>query len=193
MGKDRMQPTNRPSRITAAKESEMALADILKKLTKSTKPRTAADLKADLELIDLKALEAQVDALEAERRRLLLAGDDDDVVAIGAKITAANLACERGSAARDELQRLIGEAEQREAAAAIEDAFGQADAIRKQIDDATAELDQTVATAAGLLGTISGHTVRLRSLNLRIEKAGRPTARVTDPVMLRRRIMDKLK
>jgi hypothetical protein len=129
----------------------MSLADILKTLIKPT-TRTSADLRADLAKIDIQVLEAKVDAIERQRRELLLRGSDAEVLAITQDLSAANLEAERGQAAVDELTRLISEAEQREAREAIEaTASGARDANAQLIGlaaAATAEADSQISECA---------------------------------------------
>lgn len=171
----------------------MALADILKLITTKAKKRSAADLRATLAEIDPKALEAEVDRLEAQRRRLLVHGSDAEVLAIGAEITAANLACERGAAAIEELNRLIAEADQREAEAAIETTVAEAEKAGRQIADTATEVDVATGALAALLGKLSTQTATLRSLNGPLEKAGRQVAKAPDIKVIRRRVIDRLR
>lgn len=170
----------------------MALSDILKLLSKPKK-RAAADLRAALAEVDPKALEAEVDRLEAERRRLLVHGSDAEVLEIGIQITAANLACERGAAAIAELTRLIDEADAREAEAAIEGTIEEADKLAREIAATSGEIDEAATKLSGLLGTFTMQSGALRGLNSRLEKAGRPVTRPTDIAVLRRRIMERIK
>lgn len=80
------------------------------------KPQTAATIRKQLAGVDVDALEADVERIETERRKALVRGSDADVEALDAKLAAANRAADRGVALRDELRRLLAEAEAREAA-----------------------------------------------------------------------------
>jgi hypothetical protein len=75
---------------------------------------TAAELREAVATISVATLEAEVNRLEAERRRLLLDGSDDEVIAIERKIEAANREVERAAAAIEELTARIANAEARE-------------------------------------------------------------------------------
>ena len=90
------------------------LSKIISTITNRPDKRTAADLRAAQGQIDQNALEARVNELEGRRRRLLLGGTDVELEAIGREIAAANLDCERASAAADELAQFLGAAEARE-------------------------------------------------------------------------------
>lgn len=172
-----------------------SLTDILKKLTtKPNKPRTSADLKADFEAIDLKALEAQVDGLEAERRRLLLAGSDDDVVAISTELSAANMSLERALVARDELGKRIAEAVEREAAAATVALEAEAVRIREEIEADRAEVEKAADQVSAMLadvgrkiGTLTCHEQEIAA------KRGRQRARVPDLRVIRDGIVERVR
>src|SRR5690242_5137371 len=86
----------------------MPVADVLKKLR--TGKSSVAEITAALAEIDVDALEAASEALEAERRRVLLDGSDKDLEAIEAKITAADREVERAVAAKAELERRLEQA-----------------------------------------------------------------------------------
>lgn len=86
----------------------MSVADVLKKLR--TGKSSVAEITAALAEIDVDALEAASEALEAERRRVLLDGSDKDLEAIEAKITAADREVERAVAAKAELERRLEQA-----------------------------------------------------------------------------------
>lgn len=79
--------------------------DIFKLLRRPS--NTAADLKAALAAIDLQGAEAVAEAMEAERRRVLLDGTDKQLAEIEARIIAANRDVERLYAAKEELERRI--------------------------------------------------------------------------------------
>lgn len=170
----------------------MDLSTILKAIV-SGKPRTSAQLREDLQKIDVAALEARVEGLEAERRRLLVHGTDAEVVTISQDITAANLNCERADALIKELERLIAAAEQREAEAAVESTVAEADQVGKKLAADSTELDKAVGKVVSLLGGIADQTAHLRGLNRKIEKAGRPVGKVTDIALVRRRVMERIK
>ena len=106
----------------AEKENpNVSLTSILKALRKpATGEKTAAELHADLAQIDIASLEAEVEALEARRRSLLLSGSDAEVEAATKSLASARLAVERAQAAAEEIGRLISAAQAREAAAAVD-------------------------------------------------------------------------
>ncbi|HMO31337.1 hypothetical protein [Enterovirga sp.] len=83
------------------------------------KPQAAATIRKQPAGVDVDALEAEVERIEAERRKALVRGSDSDVEALDGKLAAANRAADCGIALRDELQRLLAEAEAREAADAL--------------------------------------------------------------------------
>lgn len=171
----------------------MALADILKLITTKAKKRSAADLRVTLAEIDPKALEAEVDRLEAERRRLLVHGSDAEVLAIGNEITAANLACERGGAAIEELNRLIAEAERREANEAIAETEAAATKLHADVDANQVEIDKAADRLASLLNS---HRTKLHNLGVLYKTIsiarGEPAVRLPEAAVIRRNVVNRI-
>lgn len=75
---------------------------------------SAAELRAALDSLSAPDAEREVDAIEAERRRILLDGTDADLATIETRISAACRTLERTTAAIDELQRRLAETERAE-------------------------------------------------------------------------------
>lgn len=165
------------------------LTGILKSLA-TPAARSSTDLKADLAKIDMQALEADVDAIERRRRDALLRGTDAQVAAIMSELAAANLAAERGQAAIDELQRLIAEAEAREAGEQLEQQAAQAQEAGETIGSIYAEIDGLAAKIRALLGAAGAHADTLRRWNTRAERAGLANRRVVyaDPAAVKQKL-----
>lgn len=169
----------------------MNLAKLLKSLT-NPKPQTSADLRSTLAKIDQRALLAEVERLETERRRLLVHGGDAEVAAIGIEIATANLACERAGAAIDELHRLIVEAEGREAEAATVALEADAVRLRGEIDADRAEVEKAADTVSAMLADVGGKIATLKNHEKQIAAArGRQSARVPDLGAIRDGIIER--
>jgi len=171
----------------------MNLAKLLKSLT-NPKPQTSAELRSTLAKIDQRALLAEVERLETERRRLLVHGGDAEVAAISAEIATANLACERAGAAADELRRLILEAEGREAEAATVALEAEAVRLRGEIDADRAEVEKAADTVSGMLADVGGKIAALTRHEEQIAMArGRQRARVPDLGTIRQGIVERVR
>lgn len=179
--------------IAQTEGKHVNLTKILKGLA-GTAPKTSAELRAALGKIDTAALEATVDRLEVERRRLLLTGSDAEVAAIGAEITAANLAAERGAAAIDELARLIAEAEAREGEVAIVSLEGEAAALREEIERDRTGIDEAATKVAGLIAAVAGKIATLSRHEKQIAAArGRQVQRVPDVDQIRVKAVERVR
>ena len=98
----------------------MKLPAILSFIAKPAAPKAAAELRAMLAepALDVPALDRALEDLDAARRGILLRGSDADLAVHDDKIRSAELATQRAAAAREEIERLLVEADAREAAAA---------------------------------------------------------------------------
>lgn len=153
------------------------ISSILKALASPAK-RSSAELKADLAKLDMQGCEAKVTELERQRRQLLLRGSDEELRTSTQDLEAANLEAERTQAAIDELQRLIAEAEKREAGDAL-------DARRALAVDAQADslrclvaIDHHAVELARLLGELDDHRRIISDSNKALAEAGRSSDRV---------------
>lgn len=171
----------------------MNLAKLLKSLA-NPKPQTAADLRAMLAKIDQRALLAEVERLETERRRLLVHGSDGDLAAIDAELAAANRSCERAGAGVDELHRLITEAEAREAEAATVALEAEAVRVREEIEADRAEVEKAADQVSAMLadvgrkiGTLTRHEREIAA------KRGRERGRVPDLGVIRDRVVERVR
>lgn len=156
------------------------LSDILKALRKPT-TRSSADLRQDLERIDLAALESEVDGCEARRRTLLLTGSDDQIEAATRDLAAANLAAERAEAAVAELTRQIAEATERERLASVEKQASEAKAARVAVIEAYAALHNATLVVTRLLTVIRAGEATIREANGITSAAGRRDLKVPWP------------
>ncbi len=171
----------------------MNLAKLLKSLT-NPKPQTSAELRSTLAKIDQQALLAEVERLEAERRRLLVHGSDVDLAAIDAELAAANRSCERAGAAVDELHRLIAEAEGREAEAATVALEAEAVRLRGEIDADRAEVEKAADGVSAMLANVGGKiAVLTRHENQIATTRGRQRARVPDLGAIRDGIVERVR
>lgn len=169
----------------------MNLAKLLKSLA-NPKAQTATELRATLAKIDQNALLAEVERLEAERRRLLIHGSDTDLAAIDAELATANRACERAGAAADELVRLIAEAEGREAEAATVALEGEAARLRDEIEADRAEVEKVADEVSTMLAAVGGKIATLTRYEQEIAaKRGRERARVPDLGVIRDGIVER--
>lgn len=170
----------------------MSLAKILKSLT-GGKERSAESLRADLAAIDVPALEAEVDRLEGERRRLLLSGTDAELIAIDGEITAANLTTERAVAAVKELEVRIADADKREADAAIAGTEEAAKKLHAEVDADQVEIDKAADKLASMLNT---HRTKLHTLGQYYkvigQARGEPPARAPDAGTIRRNVVNRI-
>lgn len=181
---------------TAARLADMNLTKILGLIANRPDKRTAAELRATLAEIDQQALERKVDAIEAERRKLLLRGSDAELTAIMADLTAANLQCERAAAAADELKRLIGEAERREAAEQLEANGKQAREAADKLGEIYREVDAAAGRIKALLAEAGKHAGTVAGWNRQAEKHrldGGALIAFTDPVVTRRKLHEAFK
>lgn len=170
----------------------MNLSKLLKGLTNS-QPQTAAELRSTLSKIDQQALLAEVDRLEERRRQMLLHGTDTQVAAVSSELAAANLACERGAAAADELNRLILEAEEREAAASLAATESAAAKLRAEIEAAETEITMAATTIDGALKTVRVKIEALRKHSLAIAKAtGQPIGRLPEAAAIRSHAVNRI-
>lgn len=186
------------SRVTHApterlKLSPMSiLASILEALTKPT-PRTAGELRQDRASIDLPALQARVAEIEADRKRLLLAGSNAALRANDDALADARIDVERAAALLEELDRLAAEAEAREASEALkvdEEAAKREAAklaeICREIDDLADQIAQRLAVAAASCAAVTRWNAR----------AGKVSAVSRLPItpieVVKRRILDKV-
>jgi chromosome segregation ATPase len=112
----------------------MNMQNIIKSMRGQAK--TADQLSQALDQIDIEALEAAEEKLEAERRRVLLDGSDKDLEAIEAKIATANRDIERAYAVKAELTKRLDEA----AAAATEAELTERYSSAKAKADAAAKM-----------------------------------------------------
>ncbi|MBZ9748302.1 hypothetical protein LB516_24020 [Mesorhizobium sp. CO1-1-7] len=98
---------------------------------------TVGDLTAALGQIDIEGAEAAAEALEAERRRILLDGSDKQLSDVEDRIATANRDIERLFAAKDEIERRLEAAKvsasQNERLALHAAAKAQADAAAKAL------------------------------------------------------------
>ena len=104
--------------------------------------KTADQLRQALDQIDIEALEAAEERLEAERRLVLLVGSDKELDAIEAKIATANRDIERAYAAKVEFTKRLDEA----AAAATEAELTERYSSAKAKADAAAKMLKEYAT-----------------------------------------------
>jgi chromosome segregation ATPase len=168
-----------------------SLATILTTLTAAKSvPRTSADLKTDLARIDMAALEARIDEIERQRSTLLLTGTDAELAANRETLGAANLQAERAQAARAELQRQIGEAEERENAAALEAQAAEARQAAERLAETYSAIDDHAEKVKALLAEATTAAATVASWNRQAEKAGASGRRLTyiDPAVARARL-----
>lgn len=156
-------------------------------------PRTAAELRQDRNSINVAALEARVAELETDRRRLLLAGGNDALRANDDALVDARIDVERASALIEELDRLAGEAEAREAAEALkadaEVAQREADKLAevcREIDDLADQIKDRLAVAAVSYAAVNRWNVRAA----RAPSVNRLPA--TPLEVVRRRVLDRI-
>ena len=160
----------------------MNLRLILKALAKP-EPRSAADLRSDLAAIDLPALEGAVSTLEQQRKELLLKGSDADLAENNAAIVAANLEAERAQAAAVELQRLIVEAEAREASEALDAQYAAAEEAAAIAGKAAREIDELAGKLTARLSEITRASASVTRWNALAEKAGQHGRRLACPTV----------
>jgi hypothetical protein len=94
--------------IETYRGTSAVIQNILKKLRAGKS--SAAEIEDALSRINIDEMERAAEELEAERRRILLDGSDKDLEAIEARITVANRDIERAVAAKEELERRLGDA-----------------------------------------------------------------------------------
>jgi chromosome segregation ATPase len=138
------------------------------------KPAARSDeLRKALSEISSAEARANVERLEAERRRLLLDGSDKDIRAVEENLASARRDLDRANAATEELQRRIAETEAKEEAdkaaaerKAIEDeAQAAADAIRKEYPVLARKL-------VDLLERVKAADEAVKEFNQRLVKSG---------------------
>ena len=152
---------------------------------------TSAELRAALATIDVKAAEAAVDSLEAERQKLLLRPDNDaELEQFEVRIRAANRAVERQCAAERELQRLVTEAEARENEEQIELQAAEAQRAAQELTKSYAEIDRLTDTMKARLGEASSSAKTVALWNRKAEKIGQPDRRIhyIDPGAAKQRL-----
>ncbi|RUW62128.1 hypothetical protein [Mesorhizobium sp. M7A.F.Ca.US.008.03.1.1] len=127
---------------------------------------TFADLSAALAQIDIAGAEAAAEALEAERRRILLDGSDKQLAEVEDRITTANRDIERLYAAKDELERRTEQARNSEAdqikVARYQAAKAQADAAAKAL---TKEYPEIARKFAALIKTVAEAQTAIEQAN----------------------------
>lgn len=138
-------------------------------------PRSSLpELRRALSEISIGAFESAVAQLEAERHAVLLDGTDDTILAHDAKLAAARLDRDRAIAAHSALNARIAEAQQREAAEALQ---AERDAVETEAAATAAALARTYPEAAR---TIAELFTRLQAaeeavdrVNAKLREAGR--------------------
>jgi len=158
---------------------------VLKKIIDAIrKPKaTAAELREALAGINEKAAEAVVDQLEVERQKLLLQPNSDaELEAIEIKIRAGQRDAERQYAAKRELERLLAEAEQREAREAIEATAAGARDASTQLIGLYCKADELAAELAEVLREIVKQRSIIKMAGTATAEAGRPDLRVREPL-----------
>jgi DNA repair exonuclease SbcCD ATPase subunit len=147
----------------------------LKKLFATT-AATAAELRQALGEIDVTAAQQAVDALEAERSKLLLTGSDDDLGSVEQRLGAAAVRLERAHAQTRELQRRVDEADAAENRAAIDRERDRAEA---EAAACAAELKRSYPKLAtqlvGLLRRLHAAEEAVTKVNRALYETGRLT------------------
>lgn len=163
-----------PRRRAGETFAAMTLAQIIAFITGRPEKRTSTELRAALAEIDQASLERRVDAIEAQRRQLLLTGTDAELQALLQDLAAANLEAERGTVAAEELKKLIANAEARERAVEVEKTGERAKAQETALVEAYVELDDLAGRIVELLGDVETGRENLRLLNIEVKAANRP-------------------
>jgi chromosome segregation ATPase len=164
------------------RKPSMDLKKLLGLIRKPTTP--AAELRRELEAMPVAIAEAEkaADALERERRTVLLEGSDDDLAAVEEKIVSANRQTERLCEAERVLKRRLAEAEEREKqdglTAERDEAEKEAAAIAKQVG---AEYPKAAQRMVAMLQRLVDAEDSVERVNAKLAAAGRGDERL-EPV-----------
>jgi hypothetical protein len=111
------------------------------------------------------------------------------------RFTTANLACERASAATDELNRLIAAAEAREAVQQIEEQAAEAARAKERLTTIFSEIDSRTEQIKLLFVDAVAPLSTLARWNRLAEKTGQADRRIafTDPVAIKLRLVGQFK
>jgi len=132
------------------------------------------DLEAAAAALDIGAAEAEVDQLEAERRKLLVsAASDAAIEAVEARLKAANLRAERTTALAEQLAKLIEDARSPERKAALEAKAAAAREAQQRSIGHYVELDRLATRLAELLDEIERDEKAIDKANEIVRAAGR--------------------
>lgn len=168
------------------------LTSIIEALTKPT-PRTAAELRQDRASIDLPALQARVAEIEADRKRLLLAGGNAALRANDKALADARIDVERGAALIEELDRLAVAAEAHEAAAALKVDEEAARREAEKLATVVREIDELAEQIRDRLAIAAVSYSAVNRWNARAARAPSVERLPAVPVeVVRRRILDKV-
>lgn len=141
-------------------------------LLKSKKPPTSAEIRERLAEIDLPAAQANVEALQAQREKLLLDASENDLEAIEANIRRAQRDGDRQRVAKVELERLLTDAVERERLAEVGRRAAGAWALNAKVLTAYAKLHDAAVEVAEQLAIIQQGEAELRECNAIIVPAG---------------------
>ena len=130
------------------------------------KPANARDeIVSALAAIDVAAAERQADALEIERRRVLVSGDDRDLAAIEEKIVAANRQIERSLAMREEFEARLDRLDDTAAEQARKKAYDFALSERGRAEKALKRYPAVARQIVELLAEIATAELAIASAN----------------------------
>lgn len=159
------------------------IESILKLLKASaTKLEPSSVYRARAAEIDLAPAAAAVDAARSRRDAVLLRGTDAEAEAAERDVAAAVREHDRLRLAQGELERLAGDAEQREAAAAIEQTAAEGRAARDRMVKNLAAIDGLAAELAGKLEAIVADRATIKSVNQTTSNANRSDLKIGDPL-----------
>lgn len=140
--------------------------------------RAAAEYRQAASSIDLKVYGATVEAHQAKRDALLLRGSEAEIEAMEAQVRAAQREADRARIALAELDRLTGEAEERERQAEIERTAQRARETRDRTLSLYVELDVAATKVAELLAQLAENDEAIRMANRILIDAGRRDLKV---------------
>ena len=162
------------------------LSSIISSLFTLKKPdATSAELRADLEKLDIAGAEAENAKLETDRHALLLLADrESEIDQLDLRIQRSQREIERRYALKAEFERKIKSAQEREHAADIVAKIAEGRALQRQMIAAYIDFDEAAIKLAETLTMINAQHGDLEKVNAWLAENGRGEDRAETPRQL---------